>query len=54
MDAATHKVGGKLTLRGEQKTHLFTIKGLINAPRSSQHNAPVITNGARYCDVFGL
>lgn len=32
----------------------FTIKGLINAPHSSQHNTPVITNGARYCDVFGL
>lgn len=54
MDAAAHKVGGKLTLRGEQKTHLFIIKGLINAPGSSEHNTPVITNGARYCDVFGL
>lgn len=54
MDAAAHKVGGKLTLQAEQKTHLFIIKGLINAPHSSQHNAPVITNGARYWDVFGL
>jgi len=54
MDAAAHKVGGKLTLRAEQKIHLFIIKGLINAPGSSQHNAPVIMSGARYCDVFGL
>lgn len=48
MDAAAHKAGGKLTLQAEQKTHLFIIKELINAPHSSQHNAPVITNGARY------
>lgn len=54
MDAAAHKVGGKLLLGAEQKTHLFIIKGLINAPHSLQHNAPVITNRARYCDVFGL
>lgn len=54
MDAAAHKVGGKLLLGAEQKTHLFIIKGLINAPRSLQHSTPVITTRARYCDVFGL
>lgn len=54
MDAAAHKAGGKLAFRVEQKTHLFVIKGLINAAGSSQHRAPVITSRARQRGARGL